>query len=406
MIMTSFPLSRIKDRGFSLIEILIALALSVIALLVILEVFSISEARKRVTSGAADAQQAGSINLYQVGRTARVGGAGLTQGDKLWGCTLNVSRSGVQLVPPAAAYPVPFETIPTATRVFPAMIFPGQGFAGNTGTPARGSDIVAVFSADGEAGQAQYDLAAPPLAGAEPSVILQGNSNGFRRRDLLLAVQADRGPTDCWVAQISGKTSGANTFVPFVPGATPKMQTVLPLDGGADGPYNIANGLSLLPAGQATRIVNLGRTPNFMAYGVNAQNQLVQYDFLNLSGFATNQPLVIAENVVDFRAVFGVSDPAGSAVTWVSPTDAKWSPAGLHATPNNADLIVAVRFAMVVRTNAVSTLLDAPTSYTLFPDVAALRQEVALDSNLQKFRHQVYDSTMPVKNMRFVPRNR
>jgi type IV pilus assembly protein PilW len=398
---------RATSRGFSLIEVMIALALSLIAMLVIIEIFSISEARKRVTSGAADAQQTGSINLYQVGRTARMGGSGITQGDKLWGCTLNANRGGTQLVPPTATYPAPFDTIPVATRIFPASVFTGQGFAGNGATAVRGSDVVVFFSGDGESGQVQYDLAAAPLAGSNPSMIVQGNSNGFRRRDLLLAVQADRGPADCWVAQVNGKATGTNAFQPYVPGSTSKMQTVIPLDNGTDGPYNIAGGLSFLPSGQATRIVNLGRTPNFMAYAVNDRNQLVQYDFLNLSGFATNDPLVIAENVVDFRALLGVSDPAGSAVTWVSTASGKWSPTSLQATPNNADLIVAVRIAMVVKTGSVSNEAGAPTSYVLFPELATpLRQEVNIDTSLQRFRHQVYDTVMPVRNMRFVPQTR
>lgn len=382
--------------GFSLIEVMIALLLSLIAILVIGEVFSISEARKRVTSGAADAQQTGSMNLYQVGRTARMGGSGITQGDKLWGCALNVSRDGTQIVP--ATYPAPFAGIPSATRVFPALIYPDKGSVG---------DVVVAFSGDGESGQVQYDLAAPPDNSATPFVILQGNSNGLRRKDLLLAVQADRGPADCWIAQVSGKTSGANFFQPYVPGSTPKMQTVIPLDRDTtNGPYNLTNGIAP-PSGQATRIVNLGRTPNFMAYGVNDKNQLVQYDFLNLSGFAENKPLVIAENVVDFRAVLGVSDPAGSAVTWVSPTATKWKPESLEASPKDADLIVAVRFAMVVRTGSVSNESDPATSYVMFPDLGTgLRQEVTLTSDLQRFRHQVYDSTMPVRNMRFVPQTR
>jgi type IV pilus assembly protein PilW len=401
------PYSLASNRGFSLIEIMIAVVLSMIALLVILEVFQISEARKNITSGAADAQQTGSLNLYQTGRVARMGGSGLTQGDRVWGCILNASRGGNALVPPAGNYPAPFDTLPTATRVFPATIFPGQGFVGNGSTSVRGSDVVVAFGGDGESGQVQYDLAAAPLAGANPSVIVQGPSNGFRRGDLLLAVQADRPPDNCWIAQVNAKTAGVNAFTPFTPGIN-KMQTNIPLDNGTDGPYNVAGGLSNVPAGQGARIVNLGRAPNFMAYAVNAQNQLVQYDFLNLPGAATNQPLVIAENVVDFRALLGISNPAGSAVTWVSPAAASpYSAASLATTPNNADFIVAVRFAMVVRTNSITTEANPPTTYTLFPDLTApLSQTVTIATNLQQFRHQVYDSVMPVKNMRFVPPTR
>ncbi len=392
--------------GFSLIEILIALLLSVIAILVIGEVFATSEARKRVTSGAADAQQAASVSLFDTARTGRLGGAGLTQGDFLWGCTLNVVRSGTTLVPPTATYPAPFDTsaIPVNTQVFPAIVFSGQGYVGSTGT--RGSDIVAFFNGDGSSAQTEFPLLAATAA-PNPSITLNGrNSNGINRSDLLLAYpNYTGGARDCWVTQVNAKISGPNFFSPYVPATTATTPIIIPLDYNTTGIYNRADGLASLSNIGDRKIVNLGRNPNFVIYGVNAASQLVRYDFLNLAGSAPQAPLVVAENVVDFRVLIGVSEPKGQPVRWVSPSSGRWSSASLALTPRDADFIVAVRVAMVIRSGETSLEAEPPTSYPIFADTA-LGTTITLTTDQQRFRHQVYDTTIQIRNSRFIPTDR
>ena len=45
-------------------------------MLIVLQLFSMSDARKRTTSGAAEAQQTANVSLYQVSRSVRLAGAG------------------------------------------------------------------------------------------------------------------------------------------------------------------------------------------------------------------------------------------------------------------------------------------------------------------------------------------
>ena len=93
------------DNGFTLVEVMVGLALSMLSMLIILQLFSVSDARKRVTTGAAEAQQTANVSFYQIGRTIRLGGAGLAQASNVWGCPIQASRGGVQILPAAAAFP-------------------------------------------------------------------------------------------------------------------------------------------------------------------------------------------------------------------------------------------------------------------------------------------------------------
>jgi type IV pilus assembly protein PilW len=65
------------SRGFSLIEILVALVIGTLAIISVMQVASLSEKNKRTTTGGADAQTTGTIAYYQMARDIRVAGYGL-----------------------------------------------------------------------------------------------------------------------------------------------------------------------------------------------------------------------------------------------------------------------------------------------------------------------------------------
>lgn len=62
------------QAGFSLVEIMVGLAIGMFVSLVIMQVISVFEAQKRVTTGTADAQTNGSIALYNIGRELSMAG--------------------------------------------------------------------------------------------------------------------------------------------------------------------------------------------------------------------------------------------------------------------------------------------------------------------------------------------
>lgn len=67
----------LRQAGFGLVEIMVGLAIGMLATLVIMQVFSVFEGQKRTTTGNADAQTNGSIALHSIQREALMAGFGL-----------------------------------------------------------------------------------------------------------------------------------------------------------------------------------------------------------------------------------------------------------------------------------------------------------------------------------------
>lgn len=66
-----------RGAGFSLIELLVGMAIGLLATIVIMQVLAASEGQKRTTTGGADAQTNGNIAAYMVQREASLAGYGL-----------------------------------------------------------------------------------------------------------------------------------------------------------------------------------------------------------------------------------------------------------------------------------------------------------------------------------------
>jgi prepilin-type N-terminal cleavage/methylation domain-containing protein len=66
-----------RQKGFTIVELMVGLAIGLIATLVIMQTFSNFEGNKRSTTGIADAQTNGSIGLYMIQRELQFAGYGV-----------------------------------------------------------------------------------------------------------------------------------------------------------------------------------------------------------------------------------------------------------------------------------------------------------------------------------------
>lgn len=66
-----------RHKGFSLVEIMVGLMIGVVAMIIIMQVFSVTEGTKRTTTGGADAHTNGATSLYLIERDLRMAGWGL-----------------------------------------------------------------------------------------------------------------------------------------------------------------------------------------------------------------------------------------------------------------------------------------------------------------------------------------
>ena len=65
------------QAGFTLVEIMVGLAIGMLATIVIMQVLSVFETQKRTTTGTADAQTNGNIALYNIERELQMAGYSL-----------------------------------------------------------------------------------------------------------------------------------------------------------------------------------------------------------------------------------------------------------------------------------------------------------------------------------------
>jgi len=75
-----------KNRGFSIIELMVGMVIALLASIVVYQVFAVSERQKRTTTGAADAQSNGAIGFYLLERDIKMAGWGL-EGSAVTDCT-------------------------------------------------------------------------------------------------------------------------------------------------------------------------------------------------------------------------------------------------------------------------------------------------------------------------------
>ncbi len=71
------PIRQIVAHGFSMVELLVAMAISLIGMIIIFQVFEVSEGIKRTTTSGGDAQQNGAIALYTLEHDLRNAGMGI-----------------------------------------------------------------------------------------------------------------------------------------------------------------------------------------------------------------------------------------------------------------------------------------------------------------------------------------
>src|SRR5258708_4940751 len=67
---------RLSERGFSMVELLVAMLIGLIGMIIIFQVFEVSESIKRSTTSGGDAQQNGAIALYSIERDFKNAGMG------------------------------------------------------------------------------------------------------------------------------------------------------------------------------------------------------------------------------------------------------------------------------------------------------------------------------------------
>lgn len=354
-----------RQRGFSLVEIMVGLVVGLLVSLVIMQVFSAFEGQKRSTTGNADAQTNGNIALYSLQNDVQQAGYGLPLMDE----------DNMPLKCTTAA--------------------PDERKA--DGTP--GADGIADVDHDGDA--------ATPNVNLSPFDIIDGGATGSDQVIVRYGTSGSGGTPvqaiDTTTAPKIGVTTNMgckiNDVVFAVKSTDCRATRVKDLP--------IATQIEVLDATGITTstFMSCMGAWNAYVYAVNANNQL------------TRNGEVLIDNIVNIQAQYGVSASANNntITQWVNASGATW---GAAMTTGDRNRIKALRVAVIARngllekevvTSACSSTTAAnPTGLCAWDatslDSAAVGWEaptVDLSNlpNWDHYRYRVYETIIPIRNM-------
>jgi type IV pilus assembly protein PilW len=372
--------------GFTLVELLVAVAISLVLTLAITLMLVRYEGTRRTLTSNNDSSIGGAYVAYLLDRSVRSAGSGFTQSWRdSFGCQLLVARSGSTKLPRSAAFPAPFATVPQTVRLAPVVVHAGAG----TG----GSDVLAVQTGSSGLGESALRVL---TASATASGLRVPTTVGMRGGDLALVFQ---GNTECLMQEVSsGFAGGATQQVTFGGTyATAQQGTTRLQDMGATTPAFV------VPIGNTT-----GNLPQFQLIGIGANSTLVTHDMLQLDG--TDSVTALADGVDDLRVLYGVdTNDDGRIDSWQSPASSPWDAASLlngSATARtNLSRIIAVRIGFLVRNSSPERTAVSPSKLTLFADLGStLQVSRTLTSAEQLLRWRTVELTVPLRNVLLMPR--
>ena len=363
--------SRVHARGFSMVELMVAVTIAIITGLVVLQVLSTYEARRRTVTVGNDAEMSAAVGLYMVEREVRMAGAGFTSPTGLLcGNGINVEYNDTTLADGDA---VPFVQIQDG---------------------GTGPDRINVVRADSAFGAAPL-IFTHAMASPDADVSVEGTA-GLQVGDLMLAGSPD-GSKLCTLMQVTAAptavgssfeiehSSGGSEYNPGDPAAA--FTNPISYDVG-DVLYNLGTF-----GARAFRVIcNDADVPSLTNTCVLGSSDAI-------AGPAT--PTIaevdaLATQVVDFQAQYGIA-PAGSQTVnaWVDATSATGWDAPSAA---NQRRIKAIRIAIVTRGNLEREMVS-PDTLVLWDPGGAGERTIALSDDQRYYRYKVLTVVVPVINM-------
>jgi type IV pilus assembly protein PilW len=371
---TRYPhrgLHRLTQRGFSLVELMVAMVIGLLTTLCITQVLLASEGQRRTTTTGADAQVNGALAIDAIQRDIQMAGYGFSSSTSILGCAISAKYNGAQIATGAA------------TPTFPTTLAPVQIDATD---PTR--NVIRVLAS----AKASYSIPTrvispsynPAGAGTTKVQFTVASTLGVANGDLVLA--AKNGTPLCEVFQV--------TAAPSVDGQINRADAAT----GWNPP-----GFPTATYNDGDLLVNLGSLID-RRYSISSANVLQLTEFSAAAPAATATPVDLYPNVVGLQALYGKdtdSDGVVDAYNRTAPTSAtEWAQ------------VLSIRLALVTRsaqyekelvttasplwnvgsTTTVSGTAACGTSKCLTLDITAL-------PDWQHYRYKVYDTVVPLRNL-------
>lgn len=379
------------QRGMTLIELLIALIISLFVSLSIFALLANSEGRNRVSTGLNAIEQTSGLTAFMFDQWVRNAGSGLTvEKGSFYGCLLHAKNAEGQTLPRTTLLPAPFAHINPGNALqfvlAPILIFPGA--SSGTNIP---SDSLLVMSATANTAGIPSSLTTSP---GEDNLNVH---NAYALSASQLVLVADPNSTNCMVTQISASQED-------------RTSTTVMLGGDFHASY--IDGVNLADLSKDAIALPLGipktsTSPQFFFIGIGDNRTLYTYDLLQIEG-SSKSLQARASGILEMHAVYGVDTTNdGRQDQWASASNGDFSTATLIADSTKLSTqlkkIKSIRIAMIMQMDEVTSsrqgIVSAP-SITLFPDLTdqGLSITRTLSDSERRYRYRVIDTTLILRN--------
>jgi len=358
-----------KNKGFSLIELLVGLVIGLLATLVIMQVFSSFEGQKRSTSGSSDAQTNGSISLMSIQRQVQMAGYGLPVPNA------DTNNSPLKCALFADFDPDGNAATLNSTNLFPLVIVDGA---------ANSNDTIIVRYSATAMGAIPVKIVNPSGATTSTGMTLDNNIG-------------------CEGQDTPRNSVPANNIALLANGTVCRMVTVSDFNGSANDNVHL----------KITTTVPVNTSPLVAGAKIACMGDWRDHTYRVVNNELLLDGSPIASEVVNLQAQYGISATADSNVVtqWVNPTGV-WASSATTPSLANRNRIKAIRVAIVLRNGLLektnvseacsSTTAANPTGVCAW-DGSVLGAAPVIDLTAQpnwaQYRYRTFETIIPFRNM-------
>jgi type IV pilus assembly protein PilW len=371
------------QTGFSLLEIMVGVVIGILGIVVIFQVMSVFEGRKRTTGTGSDAQVAGNIALFNLERDLKMAGNGFGTSSVV-GCTVNA-----------------YDTNRLPASIFSFKLIPVEIIENTTGGP----DTINVLHGDSNMVVNTLPFNDSPTTLTKK---LQISRAGLQTGEIIIVGQ---NTTSCAMAEITDNSDPDNLTIahqansPYTNYLNQQVVSRLNDPVGITIPQGSINDLGLNPQ-RSIWTVGDG-SAGAQAGKLVFQNDLKFVDVNPKDNI--NDWLAVADGIVNLKARYGVDVGCGSgnagvqctgAITWTNTPPAKWLQ------------VAAVQVAILARSQQYEK--PNPTSVTTTPPEWAAGAFTMFNvdgtkdtfgpgdpdpNNWRNYRYRVYQTIVPLRNV-------
>jgi len=349
-------------QGLSLIELLVGMALSLMAVVAIYQVLAVWDGRRRSITAGSSAQVSGSIGIEEIERDLQLSGMGFGNASAVTiGCTV-------------AAYNSVLAT-PTFNFVFaPVLITDGA-----SGAP----DVVRVLY-----GNSAFVVNIQKVnASTSTNKTLQYRT-GFNAGDLV--VVAGNTPRACSLFEVTGNTAADTVSIEHGTAAYTNFYSATSVT------PTLNSGVAGTAFPDGGEIYNLGPGAQLTQWAVTSAGVLTRTNLLRDTTVSE-----VTEGVVNLQAQYGVDTNNNGRID-----TGEWT----NTQPTDWTKVLAVRIAVLARSSQlekdnVTPRASPPTwaggSFTMLnlDGSAGTAAPAAIADDWTRYRYRVYETMVPLRNM-------